>query len=319
MEEIGERDRNEMTDALIDAVPLLLSSGDLIADRRFAYAADYAARGDHHAARDLLQQVLERTPAWAAAWFALGEACAALDKRDAARAAYEQALAAAPDDALGASLKLAQIGAVPVPNLAPDAYVKRLFDDYADRFEAHLVDRLFYCGPQLLADAVARLRQSKFTQAIDLGCGTGLCGARFRPHVEALAGVDLSPRMIAQARAKRVYDRLAVADIETFLKGEAAGSADLLLAADVLVYIGDLRPFFAAASRVLRPKGLFAITAQTASRGFELGDDLRYAHAPGYIREAAQASGLSLRLLEDAVARRGASGDVPGLVAVLEK
>jgi predicted TPR repeat methyltransferase len=319
MEEIGERDRNEMTDTSIGAAPLLLSSGDLIADRRFAYAADYAARGDHHAACDLLRQVLERAPAWAAAWFALGEACAALGKGDDARSAYEQALAAAPDDALGASLKLAQIGAVPVPNVAPDAYVKRLFDDYADRFDAHLVGRLFYCGPQLLADAIARLRQPPFTQAIDLGCGTGLCGARFRPHVGALAGVDLSPRMIAQARAKRVYDRLAVADIETFLNGEVAGSADLLLAADVLVYIGDLRSLFAAASRVLRPKGLFAVTAQTTSRGFKLGDDLRYAHAPGYIREVAQASGLSLRLLEDAVARRGAGGNVSGLVAVLEK
>ena len=67
MEEIGERDRKEMTDAFIDTAPLLLSSGDLIADRRFAYAADYAARGDHQAACDLLQQVLERAPAWAAA------------------------------------------------------------------------------------------------------------------------------------------------------------------------------------------------------------------------------------------------------------
>lgn len=103
------------------------------------------------------------------------------------------------------------------------------------------------------------------------------------------------------------------------LKAETPDSADLLLAADVLIYIGDLRPLFATASRVLRPKGLFAVTAQTASRGFQLGDDLRYAQAPSYIREVANASGLSLRLLEDAVARRGAGGDVPGFVAVLEK
>lgn len=308
-----------MTGEFIRDAALLLSSGDLIADRRFAYAADYAARGDHHAAHDLLEQVLERVPAWAAAWFALGEACAALGKFDAACAAYERALAVAPHDALGAALKLAQFGAAPLPDTAPDAYVKRLFDDYADRFETHLVGRLGYRGPQLLADAIARLRQTPFAQAIDLGCGTGLCGERFRADVGQLAGVDLSPRMIAQARAKHIYDRLDVADIETFLAGEAAGSADLVLAADVLVYIGDLRPLFAAAHRVLQRHGLFAFTAQTASRGFELGDDLRYAHAPGYIREVARESGLSLPLLEHAAARRGAGGDVAGLVAVLEK
>lgn len=310
-----------MTGEFLRDDPLFLTSGDLIADRRFAYAAVYAARGDHAAARDLLRQALERVPGWAAAWFALGEASDTLGRHDEARTAYARALAAAPNDALGASLKLAQSGATP-PARAPEAYVARLFDDYADRFEAHLVGSLSYQGPQLLAGAVARLDRARFTRALDLGCGTGLCGDVFRTQVEHLAGVDLSPRMIARARAKCLYDRLAVADIETFLAAEAPDSADLLLAADVFVYIGDLKPLFAAAQRVLRPHGLFAFTAQSTqstSADFQLGSDLRYAHAGAYIRTVARGAGLSLRLLDDAPARRDAGHDVPGFVGVLEK
>ena len=47
-----------------------------------------------------------------------------------------------------------------------------------------------------------------FGAMLDLGCGTGLGGAAFRPFVDRLVGVDLSPAMIAQAAAKGLYDRL---------------------------------------------------------------------------------------------------------------
>ncbi len=297
---------------------LFLSSGDVIADRRFAHAAGYMACGDFLAAHDLLTQTLELVPDWAAAWFALGEACLALGWQEQARAAYARALAAAPEDALGASLKLAELGAAPPPR-APAAYVRSLFDSYADRFETHLVDRLAYRGPQLLAAAVARLGRREFSQAIDLGCGTGLCGEIFRASVRQLAGVDLAPRMIARAKAKGVYDQLAVDSLEHFLGGEPAVSADLLLAGDVLIYIGDLAPLFGAAFRALRSGGLFAFTVQMAESGFGLGADLRYAHAASYVRETASDTGFALRVLEPGVIRQDAGRDVAGLVAVLEK
>jgi predicted TPR repeat methyltransferase len=308
-----------MTHDLPRGERLLLSSGDLIADRRFAYAADYAARGEHAAAHDLLQQALERAPDWAAAWFALGEACDSLGRPDDARAAFAQTLVCEPEDAFGASLRLAQLAGTTVPSVAPKAYVTRLFDDYAARFEAHLVGHLRYRGPQLLRQAVADVGREHFEQTIDLGCGTGLCGEMFRPLTQHLAGVDLSACMIAQARAKAIYDRLAVLDIDAFLAAEAEASVDLLLAADVLIYIGDLRPLFAAAWRVLRPKGLFAFTAHSAARGVQLGGDLCYAHAPEYIRDIAGAAGFTLRLMEAAPARQNAGQDIPGLVVVMEK
>ena len=45
-----------------------LSSGDLLADRRYAYAMAAAKEADHEAAADLLAQTLEIVPDWAPPW-----------------------------------------------------------------------------------------------------------------------------------------------------------------------------------------------------------------------------------------------------------
>jgi hypothetical protein len=199
------------------------SSGDLRADRRFLYAEESAATGDHSAAAELLEQFLEIVPYWAPAWFALGVAREKLGDADAAQQAYARALACDPQDVLGASLALARLGAAPVPASATPAYVVRLFDQYARRFDAHLVEGLGYRAPALLRDAVADVRRRMarpmhFARALDLGCGTGLAGAAFRDCVDRLEGLDLSAAMIAEARAKGIYDVLEVGDIIDHLR-----------------------------------------------------------------------------------------------------
>src|SRR4051794_34493654 len=180
------------------------SSGDLRADRRFLYAEKSAATGDHSAAAELLEQLLEIVPYWAP-WFALGVAREKLGDADAAQQAYARALACDPQDVLGASLARARLGAAPVPASATPAYVVRLIDQYARRFDAHLVEGLGYRAPALLRDAVADVRRRMarpmhFARALDLGCGTGLAGAAFRDCVDRLEGLDLSAAMIAEAR-----------------------------------------------------------------------------------------------------------------------
>lgn len=296
--------------------PAFRSSGDFLADRRFNYACSYAGAGEHKAAAELLEQVIECAPAWPAAWFALGQAHAATGSRAAAVSAFARAQALDPSDELGASLQLARVGDCPAPAAAPESYVRALFEQYAGSFDAHL-ERLLYRAPVLLADEVGRLGRKSFTHAIDLGCGTGLCGEAFRGRTELLTGVDLSPRMIEAARCKRLYDRLLVQSIGSFLASEAAQSADLLLAADVLVYVGDLDPILCAARRVLRENGIFAFTLQAAESGVRLGEDLRYAHAPAYVRELAVRYGFATATMLEATSRQDAGLDVPGLVVVL--
>ena len=224
-----------------------LASGDLIAERRFAYAKAAAKEGDWSTAAELFEQALERAPNWPAAWFALGEAREKLGDLDAAAQAFRMSLVADPADAQGVAARLALMGRGETPGALPQAYVARLFDDYAWRFDKHLIKNLAYRAPALIADALTAVAPGRrFASGLDLGCGTGLMGAPLRERVDRLAGVDLSAAMIAKARERGAYDALLVDDALAMLGREPPGSFDLIVAADALVYVGDLAPLFVA-------------------------------------------------------------------------
>jgi predicted TPR repeat methyltransferase len=151
---------------------------------------------------------------------------------------------------------------------------------------------------------------------LDLGCGTGLAGAAIAGRCRHLVGVDLSANMLAEARARGVYDRLEHADLVSMARGEAAGTYDLILAADVFIYVGDLVDVMREAHRILRPGGLFALSAEAAESvpdatapqqldaGYRLQGSGRYAHSAAYLRavaaqvdfELAELSGIEVRL-----------------------
>ena len=100
-------------------------------------------------------------------------------------------------------------------------------------------------------------------------------------------GVDLSPRMVEAAARTGLYEALHVADVAQALQKEPAASFDLVIAADVFVYIGDLAPIFAQAALALSRGGLFAFSVQKADTHWALGADLRYAHGEDYLRACA--------------------------------
>jgi len=303
---------------------LFLSSGDLIADRRFDFARDLQLKGDLAAAADLLLQAIELAPGFASAWFTLGEIRERLGERDAAIAAFRKAGIADPDDRHGARLRLMLLGAERLSDMPP-AYVRALFDQYAPKFETALVDDLRYRGPALLFKAVLSVhaavrKPAFFKRAIDLGCGTGLAATAFAGEVDEFIGVDLSPRMIERARAGGLYAELEVIEMVQGLRGRRDASADLILAADAMVYLADLAPVLGETRRVLTAGGLVAFTVETHDgEGVILGEGLRYAHAASYVRSRLAAAGLALALLEDLSARNEDNAPVPGLVVVAEK
>jgi predicted TPR repeat methyltransferase len=302
---------------------LFLSSGDLMADRRFEFARDLQLKGDLPAAADLLMQAIELAPNFTSAWFTLAGIREELGERDAAVSAFRRAQASDPGDRHGAGLRLMRLGAAPLSGMS-QAYVQTLFDQYAPRFESSLVDDLGYRGPELLFRAVLSVRAAArkpafFKRAIDLGCGTGLAASAFAKGVDHFIGVDLSPRMIERARATGLYAELDVADMLQGLRARPDASADLILAADAMVYVAELAPVLKEAGRVLVSGGLLAFTAETHDgEGVVIGQGLRYAHAAGYVR-AAVSAGLKLPLLEDRSARNEDNAPVPGLVAVAAK
>lgn len=297
------------------------SSGDLLADRRYAWAEAALAEGDAEAAADLAAQVLERVPGYGPAWLLVGRARAADPaRRGEAAEAFRAALALDPEDSLGARLHLAELGELKEEAISP-AYVRALFDGYAGRFERHLVEGLGYRGPALIRAALERLRgpEARFPRVLDLGCGTGLMARALDGMAGSLAGIDLSPRMLAEARRTGLYARLHEGDLRDFLTAEPPASADLLVAADVFIYLREIGPVLAAAARVLAPGGLFAFTIQghPGETGAVLGADGRYAHGVATLREAAEAAGLGIALLEPAEIRRQNGAGVPGWLVVL--
>jgi predicted TPR repeat methyltransferase len=278
-------------------------------------------RGDLAAAADLFAQAAELAPGFAAAWFALGEVRERLGDREAAIAAFRQAQMTDPGDHNGAGLRLMRLGAAELASMPP-TYVSALFNQYAPKFEASLVDELGYRGPHLLFKAVLAARAATgkpafFRRAIDLGCGTGLVARAFAAQTDEIIGIDLSRRMIELARATGLYAELEVVEVVAGLGSRRKASADLVLAADVMVYVHDPLPLLREAARVLKPGGLVAFTAEThLGDGVILGAGLRYAHSAATVRAAIEAAGLRLDQLEAASARTESGVPAPGLVAV---
>ena len=301
------------------AQPLFVSSGDLVADRRYQWALDYLQRGDTAAAADILTQVVETAPGFATAWFALASIREAAGDRDGAIAAFTAARDADREDYHGARLHLARLGTGEATPAMTGVYVRRLFDQHAPDFDEALVQRLDYRGPELLLEAVRPAGGQRFRlgSVLDLGCGTGLSGAAFRPHCDWLVGVDISSGMVEQARAKGLYDRLVVADLNEFLQAEAGAKHHLALAADVFVYCSDLAPIAAGVASVLAPGGRFAFTVEThGDPGVRLQQTLRYAHSPAHVRAAIAGAGLSLQALEEMSTRNENGVPVPGLLVL---
>jgi predicted TPR repeat methyltransferase len=183
---------------------VFMSSGDMLADRRFDFARDLQIKGDLVAAADLFEQATDLAPGFATAWFTLGEVREQLGDRDGAVLAFRNAQMTDSGDRNGAGLRLMRLGALGLAAM-PATYVSALFNQYAPKFEAALIGDLGYRGPALLFKAVLAARAAIrkpafFRRAIDLGCGTGLAARAFATQTDEIIGIDLSPRMIELAQ-----------------------------------------------------------------------------------------------------------------------
>jgi predicted TPR repeat methyltransferase len=199
-------------------------------------------------------------------------------------------------------------------------YVRHLFDQFSADYDQRMIGQLAYTAPQILFDLAALVMPGQQHLAIlDLGCGTGLAGTVFKPVASRLEGVDLSPAMIAKARSRNIYDALEVADLETALSTPGP-HYDLILAADTLVYLGDLKPVFESAHARLRPDGYFLFTVEKAQGdGFQLGPKRRWRHAESYLRSTAERAGFAVAGLVAAAPRQEASRPVEGFAVALTR
>ncbi len=211
-----------------------------------------------------------------------------------------------------------------VPTRAPDAFVRKTFDDGADHFDALLRDTLHYCAPEVLMAALKPSLPLTVESVCDFGCGTGLCASLLRPVTKKLVGVDLSVRMIEKARALSLYDALVVEEGTFFLR-TCIHAHDLIFAADTLEYFGALDEVLAAAFAALRGAGIIAFTVEQQPdelvSGYELGDTGRYRHSAAYVLKCLSEAGFVFvdADLTVATVRIEAGRAVTALVVIAQK
>lgn len=263
---------------------------------------------------------LAADPSLAQAWSNRGSILREMKRPEEAAHAFTRAMALGADPELH-RFYLASVGTQDAPATAPAHYVETLFDDYAGQFDAHLVDVLGYRAHSTLTRHLAALSRGPFRSAVDLGCGTGLCAPLLKPMTQRLTGVDLSRQMLAKAHALGLYDRLVHADIVAYLQGTDERH-DLITAADVFIYVGDLAPVFATLDRALDPGGIFCFSAECTDdpdADYELLPSLRYAHSERYLRGLAARHRFHLVDLIHAPIREDQRDPVQGMFVYLER
>lgn len=242
---------------------------------------------------------------------------------EAASLAYQEVLKIDPSDHGGAAVRLASMGKGEVPPKAPDAYVATLFDQHADMFDTILVDQLGYDVPLQLREVLLELDENcNFTRMLDLGCGTGLSADALDDMADHKTGVDLSENMIEIAYEKGDYDELFVSEVVLFLQKTTADNWDLIVATDVLPYMGALEDFFAGLKARVNKGGMIAFSSETQpqdvfqGRDFMVGAYQRFAHAESYLRKLMEANGFECLACENITVRHEQGQPVPGQLIV---
>lgn len=297
-------------------------------DRALLLKLDYAEAHNNRATvlRDLsrYQEAIESAeralaikPIYMEAHLNRGHASDALKLYDEAIVSYRNAVACG-GNAEELHYYLAALGAEAPPAASPHSYLESLFDRYAQRFDRSLLD-LGYGIPEQLFDSVVSLRPEGQRKVVDLGCGTGLCGPFLRTIARTLIGVDLSAKMLEKAAERSVYDRLIKSDMIDFLRAEPA-AFDLVVATDVLIYVGDLDPVFGAARSALRGEGQFAFSVESHDGdGFAIRPTRRFAHSLHYLRLLAAKHGFIERNAMPVVVRLEEGQNITGHIIVLQR
>lgn len=264
-------------------------------------------------------QVLAKDPNHLAAHVNMGNVYLREGMRSRAQASFQKALKIAPDDKEIGHI-LAALTQSCAPKKAPAIYTERLFDQYAPYYEQHLTQHLNYHVPNLLFESVTH--EKNITKAnwhvLDLGCGTGLCGIYFQNLANKLIGIDLSSNMLAIAKQKDLYHELIEQDIVDALSH--FNHIDLIVAGDVLTYLGDLTLFFDRCNQALKKGGLLVFTVEKSfgSKDYILQETIRYAHHKSYITTLANQQGFKILRLDNCVIRKDHHKPIEGYLVLLE-
>lgn len=289
-------------------------------DANFNIAVAFMALGQLRKAIQHLEVVLQEEPRHIDSYCNLAAIYLRLSERRKAKHLYQKAKKLDPNNSI-INYMLDALTGKQHADKAPSEYIKNLFDNYANQFDKHLQEQLRYQAPAVLHQALAKVTNLEKTNwdILDLGCGSGLAGKEFRSLAKNLVGVDLSEKMIDEAKNKNVYDQLEVGEINQFLS-EKIEAYDLIIAADVFCYLGDLKETFQKCAAALKEKSFLIFTVEkTKKTDFFLKNTARFSHNKKYIKKLAVEYGFIILYCESTSYRKQENKNVPGYVFVIQK
>lgn len=271
---------------------------------------------------DAYREVINLDPKYLPAWQGLTLTLTRADRLQRAERVFQEWLRLEPGNPVVLYLQAAIVGGQ-LPDRAPDAYVREVFDEMAERFDFHLLEQLDYRAPDLLMEALAADLPPPSAELVilDAGCGTGLCGPLLRPYARKLTGVDLSKAMLAKAVDRKQYDDLIMAELSNYL-GDHSQAYDVIASADTLCYFGNLETVCKNAAQALKPGGLFAFTLEDAGedvQGVRLADHGRYAHSKSYAEQTLDSAGLTVKSCSSVTLRNEGKQPVVGHLFVVTR
>ena len=283
-------------------------------------ASTYKVSGDFEQALENYKKAAENNPQLIDAYRGIVLCSRYLGKPETAREAIESLGRNVKDSPMVPHMLAAWTGD-DLPRRASDDYVRAAFDAYADSFESSLA-KLGYMGPVLLGDALKEIfpTPSSNLVVLDGGCGTGLGHAYLKPYASKLIGMDLSQKMLDQARQKEDYNQLICASLETGI-ARYDGYFDLIASIDTLIYFGDLDQVLTVMHTALKSGGQLVFTLEYSEKtdSYELCQSGRYAHSEAYVSELLSSLAYTVSSVRHCVVRKELGEDVKGLLVVAQK
>lgn len=280
----------------------------------------YRKQGDFKQSAEAFRRSIALQPYQADAYKNLWRTHYVAQEFDEAAEVLRQWLKFDPENPVARHTLAAHTGQGDIPERASNGYVQQTFDKFAGSFD-QVLERLDYQAPELVARAVGNLHRKAAANlaVLDAGCGTGLCGPLLKPYAATLVGVDLSPKMLAKAFGRQVYEELIEAELVAYLE-QRSSAFDLIVSADTLVYFGELGPFLRAAKTALSAGGHLVFTLEKGECGldYKLNIHGRYSHAREYVETALVGADLRLCDIEQVILRKEAGEPVLGLLVTAD-